>query len=110
MKDPEAVAAIVSALRQVHGDNIARALLADGVSLAALMDAVLTLRIRNSDAVRMIARALESGDFAISPDFGPLWHVKYVYSKPGSMTVVDMMVLTSDATFASTDITLRLSV
>ena len=87
MKDPEAVVAIMSALREAHGDNVARAFLTDGVSLAALVDAVFSLPIRNSVAVRAIARALESGDFVISPDVGPLWHVKYVYSHPGSMTV-----------------------
>ena len=110
MKDPESVAAIVSAFRQVHGDNIARAFLADGVSLAALMDTIFSLPIRNDTAVKMIARALESGDFVLSPDFGPLWHVSYLYERPGSMTVVDMVVSTPGATFASTDITLRLRV
>ncbi|WP_236000002.1 hypothetical protein [Bradyrhizobium uaiense] len=110
MKDPEAVAAIVSALRETHGDNVARAFLADGVTLAALVDAVFSLPIRNSVAVRAIARALESGDFVISPDIGPLWHVKYVYSHPSSMTVVDMVVLTPERTFASTEISLRLRV
>ncbi|WP_338699923.1 hypothetical protein V5279_19045 [Bradyrhizobium sp. 26S5] len=110
MKDPEAVAPIVSALRAAHGDDVARAFLADGVSLAALVDAVFSLPIRNSVAVRAIARALESGDFVISPDVGPLWHVKYVYSQPGSMTVTDMVVLTPGRTFASTEISLRLRV
>ena len=110
MKNPEAVAAIVSALRHAHGDNVARAFLADGVSLAALMDAVFSLPIKNSEAVRTIARALESGDFVISPDVGPLWHIKYVYSQPGSMTVVDMVVLTPDKAFASSEISLRLRV
>ncbi|MHC2332431.1 hypothetical protein ACVIW0_001720 [Bradyrhizobium sp. USDA 4454] len=108
VRNPEAVAAIVSALREAHGDNVARTFLAEGVSLAALMDAVFSLPIKNSEAVRTIARALESGDFVISPDIGPLWHVKYVYSQPGSMTVVDMVVLTPDKTFASTEISLRL--
>lgn len=108
MKDPEAVAAIMSALREAHGDNVARAFLADGVSLAALVDAVFSLPIKNSVAVRAIARAFESGDFVISPDIGPLWHVKYVYSHPGSMTVVDLVVLTPERTFTSTEISMRL--
>ncbi|WP_375780378.1 hypothetical protein ACE103_17020 [Bradyrhizobium sp. ma5] len=110
MKDPEAVAAIVSALREAHGDEVARIFLADGVTLAALVDAVLSLPIKNSAAVRAIARALESGDFTISPDIGPLWHVKYVYSHPGSMTVADMVVLTPERTFTSTEISLLLRV
>jgi hypothetical protein len=108
VKDPNAVAAIVSALRRVHGDNVARMLLADGISLAALMDAVFSLPIANRDAVRLISKAIESSDFILSPDIGPLWHVKYLYDRPGSMTVVDMVVSTPEATFASTDISLRL--
>ena len=36
MRDPNTVAGIVSALRQVHGDDIARVMLNDGLSLAAL--------------------------------------------------------------------------
>ncbi|WP_408918073.1 hypothetical protein [Bradyrhizobium arachidis] len=111
MKDPAAVAAIVSILRRVHGDDIARALLADGVRLAALIDAAFSLPISNSDAVRMIARALESGDFRFTPDIGPLWHVRYIYeNRRASMRVVDMEMLTPDRAFASTDISLRLLV
>lgn len=108
LKDPQAVAAIVSTLRQVHGDNVARVLLADGVSLAALMDAAFSLPMSNKEAVRMVARAFESGDFVVTPDVGPLWHVKYVYDRPRSMTVTDMVVLTPDRTLRSTEITLRL--
>ncbi|KRR07915.1 hypothetical protein CQ12_25275 [Bradyrhizobium jicamae] len=111
LKDPDAVAAIVSTLRRVHGDNIARVLLADGVSLAALIDAAFSLPIRNSDAVRMIARALDSGDFSFTPDIRPLWRVRYIYEdRPASMRVLDMEILTPDRTFASTEISLRLSV
>jgi hypothetical protein len=108
VNNPEAVAATVSALREAHGDNVARAFLADGVTLAALVDAVFSVPIKNSVAVRTIARALESGDFVISPDVGPLWHVRYVYSHPGSMTVVDIVVLTPERTFTSTEISLQL--
>lgn len=110
VRDPEAVAVVISALRQVHGDAIARALLADGMSLAVLMDAVFSLSMRNSEAVRMIARALDSRDFVVSPDVGSLWHVKYLYDRPGSMTVVDMLVLTPEKTFMSTEISLRLPI
>ena len=38
---PEHMAAIVNALRRVHGDDIARIILNDGFSLATLIDAVL---------------------------------------------------------------------
>ena len=31
MRDPETVAGIVGALRQVHGDGVARLLLSDGI-------------------------------------------------------------------------------
>ncbi|OAF16550.1 hypothetical protein AYJ54_05180 [Bradyrhizobium centrolobii] len=111
LKDPDAVAAIVSTLRRVRGDNVARALLAERVSLAALIDAAFSLPISNSDAVRMIARALDSGDFSFTPDIGPLWHVRYIYEdRRASMRVVDMEILTPDRTFASTDISMRLPV
>lgn len=109
LKDPNAVAAIVSTLRQVHGDNFARTLLADGVGLAALIAAALSSPTSNRVAIRTIARALESRDFIISPDIGPLWHIKYVYDGPGSLTVVDMVVLTPERTFTSVELTLRLA-
>ncbi|MCA6111550.1 hypothetical protein [Bradyrhizobium cenepequi] len=110
LKDPDAVAAIVSTLRRVHGDNIARALLKDGVSLAALIDAAFRLPISNGNAVRMIGRALRSGDFSFTPDMGPLWHVRYIYEdRRASMRVVDMEMSTPDRTFSSAEISLRLS-
>jgi hypothetical protein len=50
-----------------------------------------------------------SGDFIITPDFGPVWHFKYYYDRPKSLHVVDIDVLTLDhGTIASTDIRLRL--
>ena len=67
MRDPETVAGIVSALRQVHGDGVARLLLNDGLSLAALIDALLRAPLRNSDAVKLIKGALSSGDFIVTP-------------------------------------------
>ncbi|ANW03095.1 hypothetical protein LMTR13_26085 [Bradyrhizobium icense] len=111
LKHPDAVAAIVTALRRVHGDNIARALLAGGVSSAALTDAALSLPIGNSDAVRMIGRALDSGDFSFTPDIGPLWYARYIYEdRRASMRVIDMEMSTPDKTFANTEISLRLSI
>jgi hypothetical protein len=49
VRDTQSVAAIVSVLRQVHGDEIARVLLTDGLSLAALIDALLCSLLKNSD-------------------------------------------------------------
>jgi hypothetical protein len=61
MRDPDTVAGIVTALRQVHGDCVARLMLNDGLSLAALIDALLSAPLRNLDAVKLIKRALSSG-------------------------------------------------
>jgi hypothetical protein len=110
MRDPETVAAIVSALRQVHGDNIARILLNDGLSLAALIDALLHAPLKNPDAIKLITRALSCGDFIVTPDFsGSPSHLKYVYDLPKSLHVVDVAVATLDyGMLASTDIRLRL--
>jgi hypothetical protein len=109
MRDPNTVAGIVSALRQVHGDDIARVLLNDGLSLAALIDALLRSPLKNNDAVKLITRALSSGDFIVTPDFGSVSHLKYFYDHPRSLHVVDMAVMTLDrGTIASTDIRLRL--
>jgi hypothetical protein len=55
---------VVNALRQVHGDDIARIMLKDGLSLAALIDACCA---RRRDAVKLITRALRSGDFSLAP-------------------------------------------
>src|ERR1700675_4615335 len=107
--NPNTVAAIVNALRQVHGDNIARVMLNDGLSLAALIDALLRSPLKNRDAVKLITRALRSGDFIVTPDFGSLSHLKYFYDRPKSLHVVDIAVMTLDhGTIASTDIRLRL--
>jgi hypothetical protein len=109
MRDPNTVAGIISALRQVHGDDIARTMLNDGLSLAALIDALLNSSLKNHEAVKLINRALSSGDFIVTPDFGPVWHLKYYYDGPKSLHVVDIAVLTLEhGTIASTDIRLRL--
>jgi len=109
MHDPNAVAGIVSALRQVHGDDIARVLLNNGLSLAALIDALLRSSLKNQDAVKLITRALSSGDFIVTPDFGSPSHLKYIYAHPKSLHVVDIAVMTLDhGTIASTDIRMRL--
>jgi hypothetical protein len=110
MRDPDTVARIVSALRQVHGDGVARLLLNDGLSLAALIDALLRAPLRNSDAVKLIKRALSSGDFIVTPDLSRSpSHLRYVYDPPKSLHVVDVNLITLDhGTLASTDIHLRL--
>ena len=108
MRDPNTVAVIVNALRQVHGDDIARVLLNDGLSLAALIDALLRSPLKNRDAVKLITRALASGDFIVIPDFGSPSHLKYFYDPSKSLHVVDIAVTTLNGTIASTDIRLRL--
>jgi hypothetical protein len=50
IKDPDAVIAIVSALQHAHGDDTAR-VLAEGVTLAAIIQAVLAGPMSNRDAV-----------------------------------------------------------
>jgi hypothetical protein len=110
MRDPNTVAGIVDALRHVHGDDIARTMLNDGVSLAVLIDVLLNSPLKNSDAVKLITRALNSGDFIVTPNFGSLWHLKYFYERPKSLHVVDIAVITLDhGTIVSTDIRLRLT-
>lgn len=109
MRDPHTVAAIVRALRHVHGDDTARAMLANGTTLAALIDAVLLSPLGNRDAVKLLTRALRSSDFIVTPDFSSVWHIKYVYERPKSLNVVDLAVITLDrGTVASTDIRLLL--
>jgi hypothetical protein len=109
MRDPNTVAAIVNVLRQVHGDDIARVLLNDGLSLAVLIDAALRSPLNNRDAVKLITRALRSDDFIVTPDFGTSSHLKYFYDRPKSLHVVDIGVMTLDhGSIASTDIHLRL--
>jgi hypothetical protein len=109
MRDPNTVAGIVDALRQVHGDDIARVMLSEGVSLAALIDTLLLSPMKNRDAVKLIKRAFNCGDFIVTPDFGSASHLKYFYEHPKSLHVVDIAVITLDhGTIASTDIRLRL--
>ena len=109
MRDPSTVAAVVSILRQVYGDDLARTMLNDGLSLAVLIDALLRSSMKNRDAVRLIPAALSSGDFIVTPDLGSMWHLKYFYDPPKSLHVVDVAVVTLDrGTIDSPDIHLRL--
>ena len=106
MRDPNTVAGIVNALRQVHGDDIARVLLNDGLSLAAPIDALLRSPLKNRDVVKLITQALSSGDFIVTPDLRSASHLKYFYDRPKSLQ--DLAVMTLHGTVASTDIRLRL--
>ena len=108
MRDPSAVAAIVEALRQVHGDAAARLML-QGMTLEALIEALLRAPLKNRDVARLMSAALQSGDFEVAPDFTAApSHVKYVYDPPGSLQVVDIVMLTEQRSFASKEIRLRL--
>jgi hypothetical protein len=50
-------------------------------------------------------------DFAISPELGPVWHLRYLYEdRPGSFHVVDMEIATPTGTLSSKDVWLRLPV
>ena len=62
-------------LRQVHGDDRARVMLNDGLSLATLIDALLRSPLKNRDAVKLITRALRPGDFIVAPDLGSVSRV-----------------------------------
>ena len=109
MRDPKTVAAIVGSLRQVHGDDLARTMLNEGVSLAVVIDALSSSPLSNRDAIKLIKQALCSGDFIVTPDFGSPSHLRYFYDRPRSLHVVDIGVVTLDrGTIASTDIRLLL--
>jgi len=109
MHDARAVATIVEVLRQSYGDDVARRLLQHGMTLEALISALLEAPLTDRDAARLMTAALRSGDFDITPDFtsGPS-HVKYVYEQPGSLRVIDIIMLTEDRTYGSSEIRLRL--
>ena len=109
MRDAHAVATIAGALRQHYGDDVARLMLKDGMTLAVLIDALLHAQLRNRDAAKLMSVALQSGDFDITPDFtAGMSHLKYVYDPPRSFEMVDVVMLTKDRSFASTEIRLRL--
>lgn len=109
LNDPDTVAAIVRALRHVHGDDIARLMLTNGSTLAALLDCLLHAPLKNSEAAKLISRALRSGDFIVTPEFGSPSHLTYIFDRPGSLRVVDVAVVTmTNGTFTSADIRLRL--
>ncbi|MCK1336652.1 hypothetical protein IVB38_11580 [Bradyrhizobium sp. 38] len=106
VKNPDAIAVIVTALRLTHGDEAARAMLVGGMSLTALIEAMFSAPVGRRDAVHNITSALD--DFAISPELGPVWHLCYVYENHGSFRVVDMEIATPTGTLSSKDVWLRL--
>jgi hypothetical protein len=109
MHDSRAVAAIVGALRQVHGDDTARLMLQDWITLDALIDALLRAPLSDRDSARLMAAALGSGDFVITPDFTScVSHLKFIYDAPGSFRVRDIVMLTEQGAFSSAEIGLRL--
>jgi hypothetical protein len=109
MRDPHAVAIIVDALRQAHGDSHTRLLLRDGMTVEALIGALLHAPLSERDVARLITAALESGDFEVTPDFTTRpSHLKFIYDPPNSLRVVDIVMLTESGTFSSADIWLRL--
>ena len=109
MRDPRAISAIVGALRQVHGDEAARLMLQDGMTLEALIDALIRAPLSDRDSARLMGTALESGDFDITPDFTTcVSHLKFIYDAPGSFRVRDIVILTEQRAFSSAEIGLRL--
>jgi hypothetical protein len=111
MHDPHAVARIVEALRRAHGDAATRLMLDVGMTLEALIDALLNAPLSHGDAVRLMTTALEAGDFDITPDFTTRpSHLKFVYDPPGSLRVVDIVMLTEQRAFSSAEIRLRLRI
>lgn len=79
-----------------------------GLSLAVLFDALLRSRPNNRDVVRLVTKVLQDDAFALSPDLGPVWHLKYFYDDSIPLNVVDIAILTMDrGTLASTDVRFR---
>ena len=109
MRDPHTVAEIVRALRHIYGDENARVMLTNGTTLAVLIDALLHAPLTNREAVKLMTRVLRCSDFVLTPDFSPVWHIKYFYDRPKSLNVVDLAVETLErGTLASTEIRLLL--
>ena len=108
LKDPHTVAAIIHALRRVHGDAFARYMVIEGMTLAALIDTLLRPPLKNGDAVKLITRALRSGDFIATPEIVAPSHLTYIYDPPKSFHVVDIAIETPDGRIVSADIRLRL--
>ena len=97
------------AVQVCHGDDTARLMLRDWMTLEALIDALLRAPLSDRDTARLIRTALESGDFDVAPDFTTyLSHLKFIYDSPGSFRVRDIVMLTEQRAFSSAEIGLRL--
>ncbi|MET4331207.1 hypothetical protein ABIB80_007066 [Bradyrhizobium sp. i1.15.2] len=84
-------------------------MLQEGMSLATLIDTMFSAPIAHRDAVRYVASALD--DFAITPELGPVWHLRYLHDdQPGSFRVVDLEIATPAGMLSSNDLWLRLPV
>lgn len=104
----DATSAIFRSLSEVHGPDTARVMVTRGLSLAVLFDALLRSRPNNRDVVRLVTKVLQDDAFALSPDLGPVWHLKYFYDDSIPLNVVDIAILTMDrGTLASTDVRFR---
>lgn len=100
--------AIFHSLRELHGPDTARVMVTDGLSLAVLFDALVHALPNNRDVVRLVTRVLQDDAFVVSPDLGPVWHLKYFYDEAVPLNVVDIAILTMDrGTLASTDVRFR---
>ncbi|WP_315832930.1 hypothetical protein [Bradyrhizobium prioriisuperbiae] len=109
LNDPDTVAAIVRALRHVHGDINARYMLTNGTTLAVLLDSLLRAELKNTEVLKLISRVIRSGDFIVTPELSSPSHLTYIYERPGSLRVADVAIVTMDhGTVGSSDIRLRL--
>ena len=79
-------------------------MLQDGMTLEALIDALLRAPLSDCDSARLMRTTLESGDFDIAPDFTTyVWHLKFIYEAPGSF-LRDIVMLTERRAFSSAEI------
>ena len=84
-------------------------MLNDGLSLAALIDALLRSSAEKPRHGQTDRASAWFRRFHRHTDFGSPSHLKYFYDRPKSLHVVDIAVVTLDhGTIASTDIRLRL--
>lgn len=108
LRAPNTAAAIADALRQVHGDQLTRLMLIEGMTLADLIGSLLGSSIKNREAIKLATDALGSGDFIVEPEIGAVSHLTYIYDPPKSLHVVDVAVETLGGRIASAEIHLRL--
>ena len=108
LKDPNSVAAIIDALRRVHGDAAARLMLVGGMTLADVITSLLRSPIKNREAIKLVTHALGSDDFVIAPEIAGPSHITYIYDPPSSLHVIDIAIDTTHGRLTSAEIWLRL--